>query len=510
VNDRVFFPPRPGWCQPSGRAALLALLLAGCGTATAAAPSTLTQALAEAYADNPTLQQQRGNLRISDENVSAALAGWRPTVTISGTAGPIIGSEILGTTGLGSAALASGVSGRGSGPVRENRTEAIGQLTVTQPVFQGGRTIAGTREAKNNVYAARAQLLATEQNVFLNVVQAYVAVITDRQLLALDLNNIAVLQQQQRSVNEELRVGTVTQTSVAQAQASVAQAEDQAAVARGNLRDAEANFRQYVGSFPAPVLVPPQPLSLPVRSKVMAVRAAMLDNPSVVAALFTEAADKDAVDVAFAALAPQLSVQASAYDESNPLGPGSRSTGGELLANLSVPLYQGGAEYATIRQARDRTQVDYASVMSARRAAITQAIQAWESLIASRTAVASTRQVIRSDAIALEGTEREQLVGTRDVLDVLNAQQALLNAQTQQIQNIANVVTNSYTIAAAAGRLTTADLGLPVHRYDDLKYYRAVKNAWIGTGDAAYRAAGIDRRGNLRGSPRPASQAAGR
>ena len=334
--------------------------------------------------------------------------------------------------------------------------------------------------------------------MFLDVVQAYVTVITDRQLLALDLHNQGVLRQQQRSVNEQFRVGNVTRTSTAQAEASVAQAADQAEVARGNLRAAEANFRQYVGAFPAKILVPPQPLNLPVRSKVMAVRAAMFDNPNVVSALFTEAADKDAVDVAFAALAPTVSVQASGYDESNPFGLGSREAGAQVLANLSVPLYQGGSEYASIRQARDRTQVAYAAVASARRAAITQAIQSWENLTAARAAVVSTRLAVRSDAIALEGTEREQLVGTRDTLDVLNAQQTLLNAQSQQIQNIASVVTNSYTIAASIGRLTATDLGLPVRHYDDLNYYRAVKNAWIGTGDDAYRAAGIGVRGNLR------------
>ncbi len=496
---------RPRRLRHAAVSTSIALALAG-GEAIAAPlpPSTLTQALAEAYANNPTLQQQRGNLRITDENVPAALAGWRPTVTLTGTAGRVIGTERLGSSGLsssglGAAGLGAAGTATGSRPISENRDEAIGQLTLTQPVFEGGRTVASTREAKNNVYAARAQLLATEQSVFLNVVQAYVTVLTDRQLLALDLNNRKVLREQQRSVNDQFRVGNVTQTSTAQAQASVAQAEDQIEVARGNLNAAAANFEQYVGSYPAAVLVPPQPLNLPVRTKVMAVRAAMLDNPNVVSALFTEAADKDAVDVAFASLAPQVSVEASGYDESNPIGPRSRDDGGELLANLTVPLYQGGSEYAAIRQARDRTQVAYAAVGSARRAAITQAIQSWENLLAANSAVTSTRLVIRSDAIALSGTEHEELVGTRDTLDVLNAQQALLNAQTQQIQNIASVVTNSYSIASAIGRLTAADLGLPVRHYDDLNYYRAVKNAWIGTGDAAYRATGIDVHGNLAG-----------
>lgn len=468
--------------------------------ATSGRPSTLTQALSEAYANNPTLQQQRATLRATDENVPTALSGWRPTVEIQGTAGRITGTTqeafpgtnpFTGQTTLTRSTLA------------ESRNESIGQLTVTQPVFMGGATVAKTHQAKNSVYAARAQLLATEQTVFTNVVNAYVTVITDRQLLALDINNRSVLNQQLRAVRDQFNVGEITETSVAQAQASLAGAQEQVEVARGNLHIANESFRQLVGAYPAHSLVPPQPLALPVRGKVDLVRQAMLNNPNVVAALFTHASDKDAVDVAIAKLAPQISVSASAFDESNPSGPHSRSTGGQVLANLTVPLYQGGAEYAAIRQARDQVQYAFAGIIGARRTAVQQATQSWEGLIASKAAVRSTEAQIKSDAIALDGTERQEIVGTRDTLDVLNAQQLLFNAQTTQIQNIANVVTNSYGIAAAIGRLTATDLALPVTHYDDLKYYNSVKDALFGNGNEAYREAGIAPNGTLLHEPNP-------
>jgi outer membrane protein len=457
-------------------------------------PTTLAQALAQAYANNPTLQQQRANLRATDENVPAALAGWRPTVTIQGTVGRITGTS---SEAIPSSNPFTGQTFLNHVRLPQSRNEVIGQLTVTQPIYTGGATLAKTHEAKNNVYAARAQLYATEQTVFTNVVQAYVAVITDRQLLALDLNNLAVLRQQRQAVRDQFNVGELTETSVAQAEASVAQAHSTVEIARGDLHIANENFRRYVGAYPAKNLVAPQPLALPVASKAGAAKQAARNNPNVVVAVFAQAAAKDAVDVAIAALAPQLSVSASAFDENNPSGPHTASTGGQVLANLTVPLYQGGTEYAAIRQARDRVQAAFAALIDAQRTSIAQATQSWEALRASQAAVRSAQAQIRADAIALDGTERQEIVGTRTTLDVLNAQQALLNAQTQQIQNIGNVVTNSYGILAAIGRLTATDLGLPVHRYNDLKYYRAVKEALFGNGNLAYHDVGVAPNGDL-------------
>ena len=138
--------------------------------------------------------------------------------------------------------------------------------------------------------------------------------------------------------------------------------------------------------------------------------------------------------------------------------------------------------------------------------AYAQATQAWEGLVASQAAVYSTNAEIKANAIALDGTEREEIVGTRDTLDVLNAQQLLLQSQEQQVQNIANLVTESYTVAAAIGRLTATDLALPVNQYDDLKYYQSVKYAGFGTGEAADQNAGIAPDGSLLNVTMPADE----
>jgi outer membrane protein len=462
-------------------------------TAPGARPATLMQALAEAYANNPTLQQQRATLRATDENVPAALAGWRPTVEVQGTAGRLTGETeqaFTSTNFLGQPVLARSL-------YSQTRNEAIGQISVTQPLYRGGATVSGVHEAKNGVYAGRAQLLATEQTVFLDVVTAYVTVVTNRRILALDNANQQVLRQQAHSVGLQYQGGALTMLSVAQAKASYAQARVQADVAAGNLRIAESNFVRLVGAYPARHLAPPQPLDLPVKTQTAAAHLAAINNPALISALFSQSAAKDAVDVAIAKLAPQLSLQASAFDQSNPSGPHSRSTGGQLLANLTVPLYQGGSEYAAIRQARDTEQARHAQVVAARRTAVQQALQAWEGLMASRAAVINSQDAIKYNTIALNGTERQELVGSRTPLDVLNAQEALVSTQVQQVQNIANVVNESYTVASAIGRLTATDLNLPVTHYDDTQYYRAVKDALVGNGNLAYQKAGIAPNGDL-------------
>lgn len=488
--------------------------VAGQPSAPAALPSTLVQALVEAYQNNATLQEQRAALRQADEDVPTALAGWMPTVSLSGTYGRT--SENLTTTtvetnpltGLPVISPITGLPLTTTTRTPENFNESIGEATASEEVYSGGKTTAQIREAKNTVYAARAQLLASEQTVFYNVVQAYVSVVSDTQVLALQENNETVLRQQLKDTQTQFNVGEITMTSVAQAQASLAQAVEQVQVALGNLKIAQENFRQLVGQYPADPLTPPQPLLLPVTSKPEAATESVANNPNVIAAEFSNAADKDGINVAFAALMPQVQIQASAFHEVGQSYSGSQLKGGSVIGQLTVPLYQGGQEYAAIRAARAKEQQSFASIIDAQRTAWYQGAQSWEAIVATRAAIVATNVEIKANAIALDGTEREELVGTRTTLDVLNAQQLLLNSQVQQVQNIGTLVNNTYAVASAIGRLTVKDLGLPVQEYDDLKYYDAVKYGGFGTGEWADHKAGIAADGTLLDAP-PAPAAAG-
>jgi outer membrane protein len=333
--------------------------------------------------------------------------------------------------------------------------------------------------------AERATLIQQEQTSFTNVVTSYVGVIQAQQVLALNVNNEQVLAKQLQATNDRFRVGEITRTDVAQAEAALAGATAQRQTSEGNLQIARGTYQQVVGFLPPGDLVEPQPLSLPAKNEQDAIALAANNNPLVIAALFNDAAAKDAVDVAFAQLLPQVSFQGQMFQTDNSSLRSSQSNGYQALLQLSVPVYQGGQEYSAVRQAKQSEQQTAKLVDDARRTAVQNAVQSWETLVAAKAAANSTRAQIQANSIALEGVEREAIVGSRTTLDVLNAQQALLQSQVTLVQNLAQVVTASYQVAAAIGRLTARDLNLPVPLYDETAYYNAVKNKWVGLGDYA-------------------------
>lgn len=454
--------------------ALGTALLVPVAMATAMAPASaqpLQDALAQAYANNPTLLAARAQLRVTDENVPQALAGWRPTVSIASS---------VGWTDSQTRATSAGRTVT----TETDRTLSTNSLTITQPVFRGGRTVASTRRAENQVLAQRARLFTSEQDVLFNSVQAYVNVIRDQELLALNINNEQVLTEQLRATNERFRVGEITRTDVAQAESRLALARFQRSQAEGNLQVSRAVFRRLIGAVPER-LVAPQPLRPPVRSAQEAAQLAAVNNPAVVAALFDEAAARDNVDIQIASLLPQLSVQGQAFRNSASIQAGTVLQGTQAIINLTVPIYQGGAEYALVRQARQEAVRVRNVVDEARRTAVQTATQAWEQFQTARAQVESSRAQIRAASIALDGVQREAIVGSRTTLDVLNAEQELLSARTNLVTALATLVQQSYQVAAAVGRLTAQDLGLPVEIYNMRAYYAEVRNRWVGLGDYA-------------------------
>ena len=470
-----------GFAIAAGMALVLAAGAAHAQTKTAA-PSpaatpagqthTLQDALAAAYANNPTLQAARAQLRATDEGVPAALAGWRPQVSIAGSDGGATGSSIL-PNGFG-----------GTSKTTLGRNVNSLALTATQPLYSGGKVRAAISKAENSVLSQRATLYATEQQVFTDTVNAFVGVIQDQQLLALNQSNEALLTKELQATNDRFRVGELTRTDVAQAEAALVSATANRETAEGTLQTARATYEQLVGEPPG-LLADPQPLKLPVKTLDEAKAEAGRNNPNVVAALFADAAARDAFDVAYSALLPTLNLQGSAFRYGNQNGSGEVSAGYQAVLNLSVPIYQGGSEYAAIRQARQQELQARNTLEEQRRAAVQQAASAWTSVESSRAAIASNRAAVRASEIAVEGLEREALVGSATTLDVLTAVQNLLNAQTSLVQSLAQLITASYQAAAAVGRLSARDLNLQVQLYDERAYYKAVHDLWIGTGDFA-------------------------
>jgi outer membrane protein len=474
----------PASAQSAGAYGATKPLAAGFGMASTIAtdtpdsvPHTLAEALGIAYETNPQLTGERAHLRSTDENVPTALAGWRPTIAVTGFYGYGAGKYVEQTQNF----LGQEVQQA----VKNNRLETSETATVTEYLYRGGKTVATTHEAVNSVYAERARLIAEEETVFSDTVNAYVTLVEDIQLLALDRANEQVLGDELRAISDRFRVGELTRTDVAQAQAALAAAIATRQTAEGTLQTARAAFVRQVGVLPPNDLADPQPLRLPVKSETEASDLAAQNNPTVIAALFNQAELRDAVDVAFAALAPNLSVQGSALNTTGASLAHNNTYGGQVLLNFTVPIYQGGAEYAAIRQARQNYLQAVRQTEDARRAAREQAVQAWDTLIAARASIASSRIAVRASQIALEGVEREALVGSATTQDVLIQQQNLLSAQITLTQNVTSVVTASYGVISAIGRLTAKDLALNVPLYDETAYYKAVRDRLWGTGDHA-------------------------
>ncbi len=443
---------------------------AACFATAAAAqtqPHTLQEALVAAYSSNPTLLAARAALRAVDETVPQALAGWRPVVSIAGLAG-----VQNGATGLSSSNIFA----------QDNKPEYQATATVTQPLYRGGRTEATTHSAENRVLSQRGRLIATEQLVFTNVITDYVNVIQTAQLLQLDINQEQVLTRQLQATNDQFRVGEITRTSVAQAEAALAGARATRQTAEGNVQVARAAFQRDVGFLPDKLAVP-QPLAVAVKSAADASRVAGANNPTLIYTMFDAAASKDAVDVAFSAILPTVSAVGTAFTSNNTGSSNFNTKGVAAALSVTVPIYQGGAEYAGVRQARQTEQQARKTVDDTRRQVIQAAVSSWEQLVAARASIESTRAAVRANEIALEGTQREAIVGSQTVLDVLNAEQTLLQSRSTLVQNLATLVTSSYGLAAAIGRLTAQDLNLNVPLYDETAYYTAVHDRLFGTGD---------------------------
>jgi outer membrane protein len=465
--------PQPRGCQTRGRI-LLRLsrrpMMAAVALLWATAPGsaqTLTEAFAYAYNNNPQLLAQRALLRSTDEQVPQALSNWRPTVNFTGQAGYTrAGSAIPGTPTQFS-----------SFPTRSL------DLRVTQPLYRGGRTEAQTRQAINTVQATRAQTLGVETTVFQAVAQAYLDVVRDQTLLEVATNNEAVLRRQLEATRDRFRVGEVTRTDVAQAESSLAQATAQRIQASGTLENSRANYARAVGHLPGRLVQPRERPALPATLEE-ALSLAAHDNPNVISANFTELAARDNVDVVRGQLLPQISVVGDlnrSYSPSISLR-GLRQDTASAQLQLTMPLYEGGAIYSQTRQAEQTVGQRRSQVDDARRQAVQQATQAWETLQAARAAIASFTVAVRAAQIALEGTQQEALVGSRTVLDVLIAEQQLFTTQSSLVTAQHDAALAEFTLAAATGRLIAPELKLPVQLYDMDKHYKAVKDKLFGFG----------------------------
>ena len=463
--------PQPRGClkqRPLRAAATLAIVAAAVFAGSPASAQTLTEAFAYAYNNNPQILAQRALLRATDEQVPQALSNWRPTVTLTGQAG----------------FERAGVAARGTSTNFSSFEPRSLDLRVTQPLYRGGRTEAAARQAINTVQSTRAQTLGVETTVFQAVAQAYLDVVRDQTLVEVNRNNEQVLRRQLEATQDRFRVGEVTRTDVAQAESSLAQATANRISSEGTLEISRASYTRAVGHPPGRLVQPRERPVLPA-SRDEALGLAMHNNPNVISANFTELAARENIDVVRGQLLPTISLVG---DLNRSFAPSvslrtARQDTASVVAQLTVPLYEGGLIWSQTRQAEQTVGQRRSQVDDARRLAVQQATQAWETLQSARAAIASFGAAVRAAQIALEGVQQEALVGSRTVLDVLISEQQLFTTQSQLIGAQHDAALAEFNLAAATGRLIALELRLPVQLYDMERHYRAVKDKLFGFGN---------------------------
>lgn len=438
---------------------------------------TLEDALASAYRGNPELLAQRSALRAVDEQVPRALSQWRPTVQVTGNAGPARDYNAVTTTGYNG----DGSSDRATAYNQRTRQQSAAALQVTQPLYRGGRSEAELNRAEANVQSSRAQLSATEQRVLLDAATAYINLARELAVLDLNVNNVQVLQRQLDAARDRFQVGEITRTDVSQAEARLAQAQATRTGSEGNVNSARATYMRVVGEEPGRLAVPAVPGNLPgsaAESRELALSA----NPTVTQARYAYQSAGHDVSLIEGEKLPTVNLQADASRSNEPAGNrGVRRDTVDLLVTVTVPIYQQGLTDARVREAKQtkgqrRTQIDVSQ-----RQVVDDANRAWQQLTTARAQIDSFQAQIRANEIALEGVSQEARVGSRTVLDVLNAEQELLNSRVSLVQASRDQVLAAFQLLSATGRLTARDLGLKVELYDPTAYLESTRNRWNGT-----------------------------
>jgi outer membrane protein len=446
---------RVGLLVAVGAAALVAGASAGA--------ETLRQALERTYRSNPTLMAQRERLRSLDEGVAIARSGLRPSVSATG-------------------GLNQDLFNNNSG---EGRNVSLG-LDVSYPLFNGDRVRNQIRAADARVEAGRADLRGTEGDIFTEAVGAYMDVIRDRSIVALNENQVRVLQTNLEATRDRFEVGDITRTDVAQSEARLALARSSLATAQGRLRGSEEGFRRIIGELPDDLEPPPTLPRLPATPDE-AVAIALDSNPDLRAvASQVRAAGLD-IDVLRADRLPTVNAVGSG-DYLNRLGSAASLLSGPPVPGQSlppnevagvgvgvqarIPIYQGGLVGARVRQSSAFRSQLIEQAIEVERLVIARTRAAFASYRASLDAIQSNEIALAANEIALEGTRAEQTVGTRNVLDVLNAEQELLNSEVQLVTARRDAYVAGFALLNAMGRAEAEDLGLdggPL--YDPLSNY---------------------------------------
>ncbi|MCG8443842.1 MAG: TolC family outer membrane protein [Caulobacterales bacterium] len=430
--------------------------LAAWSASAPASGQTLQEALAAAYASNPTLLAERASARATDEEFYAARSGWLPSLSASAS---VSANDFEQTQTLGD------FGGAGDFTTSDTRGTSTYEVRASQDLYRGGRTRADLEQARALISASRAGLVSVEQSILLTAVTAFMDVRRDEEVVEIRANNVAVLDRQLDAARDRFEVGEITRTDVAQAEARLAGARSELAAARAELAASRAEYENVIGSAPGSLEEAPPLPPLP-GSVEEAVERAVDANPDVTAARFSEAQARAAVRGARGAFLPTLSLSATA---SKTDGYTTGATDSDSLtgsATLSVPILTGGLNSARVRQARQDEQRARLDVHAAERSVREGVAAAWSSYTAALSQIDSNREQVRANEIAFEGVEEEARVGLRTTLDVLDAEQELLDSRLALTNAERDAYIAAYALLQSVGGLTAQGLGLEVDVYD--------------------------------------------
>jgi outer membrane protein len=452
-------------------AAAAVLLMAYMGP-TPALADTIEAALVRAYQSNPQLNTQRAQVRSTDENVPQALSGYRPRVALTASAG--FQYTDTNTTAGGS-------------PTQIVRTEIHGTnaprsagVTVSQTLYNGQVTANRTRAAESQVSGSREALRVLEQTVLLSAATIYMDYLRDAAIVEVQRSNVRVLEQTLKQTRDRFNVGEVTRTDVAQSEAQLAAGKTQLLTADANLTTTRANFRRIIGNEPQN-LAPGSPVDRFLPGTLpAAVDLGLTQNPNVTAAMFGIDVNYLQVKVNEGALLTTVTLQTSVQQSYEQTLTIFRSFGASVIAQASVPIYQGGAEYSLIRQSKENLAQQRLVLETTRDQTRANVVTAWGQLVAGKAQVSSAQSQVTASEIALNGVREEAKAGQRTTLDVLNAQQALVNARVALVTAQHDRVVASYAVLNAVGRLAPQVLNLQTTVYDPSVHYQQVRDSWYG------------------------------
>ncbi len=430
-----------------------------------AGSETIFNAMASAYSSNPTLNAQRAATRVADENLPLAKAGYRPTINASADYG-ISRSVIARPAGVGSGTSTLRPGGFG--------------ITISQDLFRGFRTVNSIKSAEAGIRASRETLRNTVQNTLFDAASAFLDVIRDRKLEIIRKKNLSFLNEQTRAARARLQVGEGTRTDVAQASARQALAQAQLSAATAQVNSSSAIFQRVIGHAPGKLSSPRSIGRLIPKSMNDAIAIAFSEHPALKATQHLVDVAEFNVKVSEGALLPTISLDGTASRRYNSAVAGDRTSSASLVARLTIPIYQGGATTATIRQNKETLGQKRIEVDASRDQVRTAVISAWTQALSAKASTRANIQQVRASQLALSGVIEERKVGQRTTLDVLDAQSDVLSSQELLVNSRRNEQVADYAILSATGRLNNKRLALRVKNYEPKEHYRAVKDKWYG------------------------------